>query len=181
MIGVDLGAPFITPSVRYTKAHPPGCDRPCTRRAVSGLLNTIPCGRRLLLTCLPQCARSSSFQYLIGSVALSILGALFRSVESSSCPAEARPHHLSTSQLNGLCRLSLSGPSRAVYRLETSVVRCRSAVHQGGALYIVRVSIGLAWGKKREGGLRICLPVIPWTGPRNAAMSLGNRRASSFA
>ena len=43
--------------------------------------------------------------------------AFLGSVESSSCPAEARPHHLSTSQLNGLCRLSLSGPGNAAYGL----------------------------------------------------------------
>ena len=45
---------------------------------------------------------------------VALCAAFLVSLESSSCPAEAGPHHLSTLALR---RLSLSGPGKAVYGL----------------------------------------------------------------
>lgn len=73
MIGVDLGAPFITLEVRSTKAPLPGGVRPCTRRAVSGLLVASLAGGGLYLR-FGRSAHALRFQCLIGSVALSIRG-----------------------------------------------------------------------------------------------------------
>lgn len=75
MYGVDLGAPFITSSVRYTKAQPPSGVWPALSER-SRAYSEHPL-RAATSTYVSFAVHAPRFQYLIGSVALSILGAFF--------------------------------------------------------------------------------------------------------